>query len=312
MGSKHRNMFYENKKQETTEIDLTDPNELKSMKFAVILAVAIALASAYLADAQTRCTCPIIHIDPCGEHILRGSEADGICKYENIKQFLSRYAHVLISVVFNCHKTAENEDTNGRASAEEAPATTAGPPANESSEAPAPRDEESRERMRPKEEAMAEGETSRSVSLVIRDIRKSISPEDAYVRCSCPIIHIDPCGEHILDKSEDHGVWPTAEATQATGATPAKDDDLKSESDYSFIRVPCMLGIVPKSTSRYATQRAEERAFRTSSVWCTHEWDPVCGTDGVTYSNMCHLHRAKTHKPGLELARRGSCGSGRT
>ena len=37
-------------------------------------------------------------------------------------------------------------------------------------------------------------------------------------------------------------------------------------------------------------------------------YDPVCGSDGVTYSNACELEVEKCHeKPDLTIASQGEC-----
>ena len=42
---------------------------------------------------------------------------------------------------------------------------------------------------------------------------------------------------------------------------------------------------------------------------CTLEFDPVCGSDGVTYGNLCQFNFAKRcDNPDLEIENRGVCG----
>jgi len=40
-------------------------------------------------------------------------------------------------------------------------------------------------------------------------------------------------------------------------------------------------------------------------IACPDVWEPVCGVDGHTYSNMCYARRA-----GVPIAHEGECGGG--
>ena len=41
---------------------------------------------------------------------------------------------------------------------------------------------------------------------------------------------------------------------------------------------------------------------------CTEQYDPVCGSDGITYENACLLNCTKScEKPDLTVAYQGEC-----
>ena len=43
---------------------------------------------------------------------------------------------------------------------------------------------------------------------------------------------------------------------------------------------------------------------------CTAEYDPVCGSDGLTYSNGCNLEVKKCmENPNLQVSSKGECPS---
>ena len=44
--------------------------------------------------------------------------------------------------------------------------------------------------------------------------------------------------------------------------------------------------------------------------FCLGIWDPVCGSDGKTYSNEGCLEAAKCSDPGLHVVSIGECGKG--
>ena len=41
---------------------------------------------------------------------------------------------------------------------------------------------------------------------------------------------------------------------------------------------------------------------------CRGNYDPVCGSDGSTYGNMCTFERVSCRNPSIILANRGECG----
>jgi hypothetical protein len=41
---------------------------------------------------------------------------------------------------------------------------------------------------------------------------------------------------------------------------------------------------------------------------CQENFDPICGTDGKTYKNMCFFQNAATSNPSIQMASKGACG----
>ena len=40
---------------------------------------------------------------------------------------------------------------------------------------------------------------------------------------------------------------------------------------------------------------------------CPMNWEPLCGIDGVTYSNKCDFEIGKCENNGLSIAKEGTC-----
>ena len=43
------------------------------------------------------------------------------------------------------------------------------------------------------------------------------------------------------------------------------------------------------------------------TVYPTKNWKPLCGTDGITYSNECDFEIGKCEDAGLQIAKEGTC-----
>lgn len=46
--------------------------------------------------------------------------------------------------------------------------------------------------------------------------------------------------------------------------------------------------------------------YSQDDTFCTAQYDPLCGSDGKTYSNNCELGKAQRKNPRL-TARKGAC-----
>ena len=51
-------------------------------------------------------------------------------------------------------------------------------------------------------------------------------------------------------------------------------------------------------------------SFKGCPTICIEQYDPVCGSDGVTYSNGCNLQVTKcSENPDLQVISKGECPS---
>lgn len=76
----------------------------------------------------------------------------------------------------------------------------------------------------------------------------------------------------------------------------------------TFIFILCLYIIVYKLLQRLSPQPIQERAIGyCNKMKCISKYEPVCGSDGITYENSCTFGQVSCKEPGLKIVKYGEC-----
>lgn len=75
------------------------------------------------------------------------------------------------------------------------------------------------------------------------------------------------------------------------------------------VSIVCILVVAAMVAGSYQLDEPKEAQATAEALWCacTREYDPICGSDKVTYANDCNFKCATRRKSALSLVHRGEC-----
>ncbi|KAL4094177.1 hypothetical protein PRIC1_009840 [Phytophthora ramorum] len=159
--------------------------------------------------------------------------------------------------------------------------------------------------------------TSATAPLGIDVGRQAAALIDCTQTFDCEVVSYDPvCGSDGISYANDcvfastfcsGGSDPDTLFIQALGVCPPLTDDSQDQEEVSSAPLSDMQVEVldPNEQLEPSTQVDLKTVF--CSLTCKLTPDQVCGTDGVTYINDCHLLSSKCEHPELEKASHGEC-----